>query len=204
MPRQTFLKLSIEKKNKIIKAAKREFARVPFEETSIKNIVEDAGIARGSFYQYFESKEDLLIFLLKNHVEEINSNIEEVLKDKNGDIFELYIIWYDFMVDNFIKKDDMKLFKRIFENIKTTDEEIFSIIKENTNKPKKIYEYYDIIDKNNLKIESAEDLEIICKMLNTITKKSIISSFKYPSSLKAREDYMKQIQYLKYGILKNQ
>lgn len=204
MPRQTFLKLSIEKKNKIIKAAKKEFARVPFEETSIKNIVEDAGIARGSFYQYFESKEDLLIFLLKNHVEEINSNIEEVLKDKNGDIFELYIIWYDFMVDNFIKKDDMKLFKRIFENIKTTDEEIFSIIKENTNKPKKIYEYYNIIDKSNLKIESAEDLEIICKMLNTITKKSIISSFKYPSSLKAREDYMKQIQYLKYGILKNQ
>lgn len=203
MPRKTFFKLSIEKKNKIIKAAKKEFARVPFEETSIKNIVEDAGIARGSFYQYFESKEDLLIFLLKNHVEEINSNIEEVLKDKNGDIFELYIIWYDFMVDNFMKKDDMKLFKRIFENIKTTDEEIFSIIKENTNKPKKIYEYYDIIDKSNLNIESAEDLEIICKMLNTITKKSIISSFKYPSSLKAREDYIKQIQYLKYGILKN-
>ena len=48
------------KKNKIIKAAKKEFERVPFEQTSIKNIVEDAEIARGSFYQYFESKEDLL------------------------------------------------------------------------------------------------------------------------------------------------
>ena len=50
----------ISKKDKIIKAAKKEFARVPFEQTSIKNIVEDADIARGSFYQYFESKEDLL------------------------------------------------------------------------------------------------------------------------------------------------
>ena len=59
-PKETFVKLPEEKKDKIIKAAKKEFARVPFEQTSIKNIVEDADIARGSFYQYFESKEDLL------------------------------------------------------------------------------------------------------------------------------------------------
>ena len=60
MPKETFVKLPEEKKDKIIKEAKKEFARVPFEQTSIKNIVEDADIARGSFYQYFESKEDLL------------------------------------------------------------------------------------------------------------------------------------------------
>lgn len=60
MPKETFIKLPEEKKAKIIKAAKKEFARVSFEQTSIKNIVEDADIARGSFYQYFESKEDLL------------------------------------------------------------------------------------------------------------------------------------------------
>ena len=45
MPKETFLKLPEEKKNKIIKAAKKEFERVPFEQTSIKNIVEDAEIA---------------------------------------------------------------------------------------------------------------------------------------------------------------
>ena len=63
--KETFLKLPEEKKNKIIKAAKKEFERVPFEQTSIKNIVEDADIARGSFYQYFDSKEDLLRIYLK-------------------------------------------------------------------------------------------------------------------------------------------
>ena len=65
MPKETFLKLPEEKKNKIIKAAKKEFERVTFEQTSIKNIVEDADIARGSFYQYFDSKEDLLRIYLK-------------------------------------------------------------------------------------------------------------------------------------------
>lgn len=60
MPKQTFMKLSEEKKEKIIKAAKKEFSRVTIEEASIKNIIEEANIARVSFYQYFESKEDLL------------------------------------------------------------------------------------------------------------------------------------------------
>ena len=65
MPKETFLKLPNEKKEKIIKAAQKEFERVPIEEVSIKNIVENAEIARGSFYQYFESKEDLLRFYNK-------------------------------------------------------------------------------------------------------------------------------------------
>ena len=60
MPKETFMNLPDVKKNKIIRAAKKEFERVPYEQASIKNIVEDANIARGSFYQYFESKEDLL------------------------------------------------------------------------------------------------------------------------------------------------
>lgn len=60
MPKETFFKLAEEKKEKIINAAKKEFKRVPLEQASIKNIVEDAGIARGSFYQYFDSKEDLM------------------------------------------------------------------------------------------------------------------------------------------------
>ena len=60
MPKETFLNLPEEKKQKIINAAKNEFKRVPLEQSSIKNIVESAEIARGNFYQYFESKEDLL------------------------------------------------------------------------------------------------------------------------------------------------
>ena len=60
MPKETFLKLPEEKKQKIIKSAKEEFSRASIEEASIKNIVEKAEIARGSFYQYFDSKEDLL------------------------------------------------------------------------------------------------------------------------------------------------
>lgn len=80
MPKETFMKLPQEKKDKIILAAKKEFSRVSFEETSIKNIVEDAGIARGSFYQYFESKEDLLKYLMYDNMQKADEIVKKAIK----------------------------------------------------------------------------------------------------------------------------
>ena len=51
MPKQTFLNLPKDKKQKILEAAKNEFSRVSVTEASINNIVTEANIARGSFYQ---------------------------------------------------------------------------------------------------------------------------------------------------------
>ncbi len=81
MPKDTFLNLSEDKKNKIINATKKEFARVPIEEASIKNIVEEAEIARGSFYQYFESKEDLLKYILNSKAKNLEAFLKQSLQE---------------------------------------------------------------------------------------------------------------------------
>ena len=62
VPKPTFLNLSKEKQELLITAAKKEFSRVPLNGASISNIIKDAGIPRGSFYQYFEDKEDIFFF----------------------------------------------------------------------------------------------------------------------------------------------
>lgn len=202
MPTETFLKLPDKKKEKILLAGKKEFARVSFPETSIKNIAQDAGIARGSFYQYFESKQDLLEYILKNHIQELNENLEKVLKEKNGDLFEIFINLYDHLVNECVFAKEKEFFKKIFENMKTTEDNLFSMkIKEY--KPKEISNYYEKIDKHNLKIKSKEELEIVIKMLHTLTQKAVVVNYKYKSKEKAREIYIKQLEYIKYGILKN-
>lgn len=53
MPTDTFMKLSEEKKERVISAAKEEFARANLSEASIKNIAEKAGIARRKFLSIF-------------------------------------------------------------------------------------------------------------------------------------------------------
>ena len=202
MPKETFVKLPEEKKDKIIKAAKKEFARVPFEQTSIKNIVEDADIARGSFYQYFESKEDLLIYILRENSEKLNTKLKDKVKETNGDIFKLYIFLYDSMIEEFTNNPDQELFKQIFINLKSSDENVFDLVRKT--KPQDIIEYYEQIDKNNLKIENHEDLVIICDMLNVITRRALIKNFKNKSKEDCRKMFLKEIEYLKYGIEKKE
>jgi AcrR family transcriptional regulator len=65
MPKQTFLNLSEEKRNVIIGAAIDEFAQYGLENASTNRIVANSGISKGSFYQYFEDKQDVFMFLLK-------------------------------------------------------------------------------------------------------------------------------------------
>ncbi len=63
MPKETFLNLSDEKRERFIEEAFREFAWYNFEAASINRIIKNLGIARGSVYQYFEDKLDLWLYL---------------------------------------------------------------------------------------------------------------------------------------------
>ncbi len=202
MPKETFLKLSKEKQQKVINAAKKEFARVPIENVSIKNIVEEADIARGSFYQYFESKEDLLIYILKENSEELNNKLRNKVKETNGNIFELYIFLYDSMIEEFTDNSDQELFRQIFINLKSSDENVFDLVKKT--KPQDIIEYYEQIDKTKLNIRSHEDLVVICDMLNAITRRAVIKNFKDKSKEDCRKIFLQEIEYLKHGIEKKE
>ena len=65
MPSKTFL--TCLRKNKLIFYPwQKEFARVPFEQTSFMNIAKDAGVSRSNLYNYFANKQELLSYLLEN------------------------------------------------------------------------------------------------------------------------------------------
>ncbi|SHE44155.1 TetR/AcrR family transcriptional regulator [Alkalibacter saccharofermentans] len=64
MPKETFYNLSEEKRMKIYQAALDEFSSHPYKQSSVNRIVQKSGIAKGSFYQYFEDKKDLYKYLI--------------------------------------------------------------------------------------------------------------------------------------------
>jgi AcrR family transcriptional regulator len=64
MPKPTFFNLPPDKREKIINAAVNEFAQNGLENASTNRIVENSGISKGSFYQYFEDKQDVFMYLL--------------------------------------------------------------------------------------------------------------------------------------------
>lgn len=197
MPTDTFLKLSEEKKSKIIRAAKKEFARVPMEQASIKNIVQEAEIARGSFYQYFKSKEDLLSYILKRHMEKMNQYLQKNLRETKGDIVEVFIKMYDYILNQSASKENEEFYHKIFENLKTSEETMFFIRPEDQFSKLNLYEK---IDKTKLKIKDETDLETIVEMLNTITRKSVVDYKKFKTKEEARKEFIKKMEYLKSGM----
>lgn len=70
MPKQTFFNLPEDKQRLIEEAAVEEFAERGYEAASITQMVSRAGIAKGSFYQYFEDKHDLFMHLVNRVMEE--------------------------------------------------------------------------------------------------------------------------------------
>jgi len=53
-------------KERIFQAAKRILQKSGYEELSIKNICEEAGVSNGSFYHHFKTKDDLLSYYIED------------------------------------------------------------------------------------------------------------------------------------------
>ena len=91
MPKETFFNLAADKRSKIVEFAIQEFAENPYDTASISNIVREADIAKGSFYQYFEDKQDLYRYLIELGIEEKLNLINNLpAADLSDDLF-MYI-----------------------------------------------------------------------------------------------------------------
>jgi len=62
----------------LVDVAMKLFQEKGFEDTTIAEITETADIATGTFYNYFQSKEDLLKYVLTQKIDEVKSLLEEL------------------------------------------------------------------------------------------------------------------------------
>ena len=98
MPRSTFCRLAPEKQERLLEAATREFSRRSFAEASINQIIKDAGIPRGSFYMYFDDKEDLFCYVMSGYVDQLLMVVRESVLRAGGDLFQGMLDLYDFLL----------------------------------------------------------------------------------------------------------
>ena len=87
MPTERFKRLPEEKIEAIRRAGIQEFTRTSPESASINRIIQEADISRGSFYTYFESKYDLLRWLISDRVREHNDFYVQDMEENGGDIW---------------------------------------------------------------------------------------------------------------------
>ncbi len=66
------------RRRELIEKAERLFLKKGYDETTISDIVKSAGVAQGTFYYYFKTKDDILDAIAETYVEEVRKKAEEV------------------------------------------------------------------------------------------------------------------------------
>ena len=87
MPSATFYHLPQAKRDTLLQAARDEFSAVPYDEASINRMIRVAGIPRGSFYMYFDGKEDLFRYLMEEGLRAFVQGLKDLLRRMDGDLF---------------------------------------------------------------------------------------------------------------------
>lgn len=105
-----------EKKDKLLSSAYKLFCTKGINNTSIQDIVEDAGVAKGTFYLYFKDKYDLQEILV---IKKSYTLFNEALNKLNTDVIKRFDDQLIFVLDNVIEslKNDPDLVKLIYKDL---------------------------------------------------------------------------------------
>jgi AcrR family transcriptional regulator len=92
VPKETFFNLNEEKQEKVIRAAINEFLNKGFEKGNIGEIARNAGVAKGSMYQYFEDKKELFLYTVEWSIRLLVQKYGKgIMSNSNGiDVFDFY------------------------------------------------------------------------------------------------------------------
>lgn len=203
MPKQTFFNLPIDKQDKLINSATEEFSRAPLHEASISNIVKHAGIARGSFYQYFEDKDDIFFFILDKYAKQNDEMFISLLKENDGDLFDSLIEMYQEMLQAFQNPDSLVFIKNVFLNM---NHKMIKALTQSRDLDKFKYRRSEAIHFINIKklnIAHEQELFHILKITDAVTLQNFIQHFALELSFEeSLQNYTSEINLLKRGLYK--
>lgn len=201
MPKQTFYNLAQEKQNKIIEVAKAEFTAHGFYDVSINKIIKDAGISRGSFYQYFETKEELFLYLFDQCSDVLLKELVELLDGKRVDPFELFVIAFDSIIEK--EADSWKQF--FVTTISNINIRLVAHLQQfilESQKEKKLDCLFSFLDHEGIRKRAGVDWKVVyCQLVQTTLTLLGICLNDLEHKEEYRELLLGQMELIKYGVL---
>jgi TetR/AcrR family fatty acid metabolism transcriptional regulator len=86
-----------DKRERILDAAERVFARAGFFAARVSEIAKEAGVADGTIYLYFKSKDDLLISLFESRMEHVNQMLADAISRETSPRAKLLTFVYEYL-----------------------------------------------------------------------------------------------------------
>lgn len=204
MPSQTFFNLSEEKRERLIQGAMKEFVEVPLHKASVSNIIINAKISRGSFYQYFEDINDLYIYLLGLFYQNTNNLLQTCIQKKDGDFIDGLADFGNRYIKSIMTNKKVGFYKNMYLNMNYQLQT--EMIKNQSNAEKRSTEkgLQGILSKINfdtVSIDEEKEISDIIDFCINILNQTIIEGFYAGwSVLKTQETFQKRLNWIGHGV----
>jgi AcrR family transcriptional regulator len=115
-----------DRKQHVIKMAHQLFIEKGFQSTSIQDILDYSGISKGTFYNYFSSKNELLIALFKTIYKKMEQERNELLIGQDPSNIEIFMKQIELQMQTNRANKLLSLFEEVFFS---KDEDLKDFIK---------------------------------------------------------------------------
>ena len=99
--------------NEILDCAQNFFFTLGYEQTSIQMIIDEVGIAKGTFYHYFHSKEELLDGVIKRMLNQNLAVLTPIVEDEQLNSLEKFTQFVNY-IGNW-KLENITFFKDVMK-----------------------------------------------------------------------------------------
>lgn len=108
-----------DRRQSIIQAATRLIEREGLDNTTVEKIVAKTGIGVGTFYNYFQSKEQLVLEILLQEKDESITALQRVLQAPPEDPLEAILAMVYCFYNGFTSKYNKKMLRGLYRNFMT-------------------------------------------------------------------------------------
>lgn len=169
-----------EKEQKLLDSAFTLFTEKGFKDTSIQEIVDHAGVAKGTFYLYFKDKYDIQDYLITYKSNQLFLKaIKHVNKLKIYNFEDRIIAIIDYLIDEFKKHEELLLFISKNLSLGVFGDSLTNLLHRDSLGVLEILKQE--IEENNINIKNPElSIFMIIELTSSVVFSSIISNKPMP------------------------
>lgn len=202
MIKPTFYNLSDDKRKRVLQAILEEFADTDSEKISINRIIKRANISRGSFYQYFDDKVDLVEVLFLTLVDMNIKDAYRALSESDGDIFALYNSFLEILFR--LSKDEFynNIMRNLCRSMYSTDSLIAEYVQTRCRGFDELNQLAQCVNRSKLRFSTDEEMvalhQIFVAVLRDCANRLYVLDV---SAAVLKSDFDRKIEIIKYGAL---
>ena len=203
MIKQTFYNLPDYKRQRVINAVVDEFANAESDKVSINHIVQNAEISRGSFYQYFDDKLDLVEVLIRSFIDKSIDDVRRAIDSSDGDIFYTFECMYDVIIRFSEDEKQKRVLKNLISNVRANNNLVSDYIIKRYKGIESLINITDEFSRKGFRFKSDEDMILLQQILTSVLKNAIYNYYVFDADAEeTKKRYLRKLYIIKQGAMK--